>query len=67
LAVAVGLDKISVLPQKLLKEALPGISCVLFKLKRIPVRKMPVLRIFKEVSLSELCSKPETRGLGRYT
>jgi hypothetical protein len=31
LAVAMGLGKVPVLPQKLLKEALPGVRCALFK------------------------------------
>jgi hypothetical protein len=44
LAVAVGLSKVPMLPQKLLKEALPGVRRVLFKLKRNSVRKMPVLK-----------------------
>jgi hypothetical protein len=30
---AVGLSEVSVLPQKLLKEALPGVRCALFKKK----------------------------------
>jgi hypothetical protein len=44
LALDVRFGQLPVLPQKLLKELLPGIRRALFKLKRFSVRKMPARR-----------------------